>query len=215
MIINPQDKVTNLVTRIRIWNNYLFLNLPEKNDGFIKLVKGHGYSWDRSQTAWYRSLPKRAGDPIDLAAEIGVVLLSTGYPVEFEDPQAQQRALEGSYKPETTRWILRRDDGQYTGWLNIIWGKKEDFYKDACSLRGARYNPPGIVVPADNFDEVEDFADVNDFSISEVAQQAIAEAKERQKNALVFDGSLPKKKEKKKNAAPTGKIADELLDEPL
>lgn len=213
MLAQPSKPVTSLVATISYSGNRVTTCLPAIDEDFRKLVRSLGYRWDGSR--WARTIiPEFHGSAVDRAAELGRELLAAGFPVDFPDEITRDKAISGDYEPEHTRWVAARTSGRYTGWFAVQWSRREDYYHEARKLHGSRYDPPHVVVPPDSFEEVEDFAEMNDFRLSPGAQKIIAEQREKRLNALVVDlKPLPPKKAKPDRESYG--VDDELLDEPF
>lgn len=182
--IYPEKRVAENVAEIKIKDDVLAVSFPERREDFRKLIKGLGYSW--SGFAWQRTIRPRNGSVEDRAAETGNKLLAAGFPVRIYDETIRKRAIAGEYEPECKRWVqLREIDGEYKGWLAINWdGYNDSLYRAAKKIAGARWSRGSMVVPAENFDEVLDFAKMYGFRISEKALAAINATRELKERAL-------------------------------
>lgn len=152
----------------------------KKDEDFRKIVKGLGYSWNREQGAWTRTLASYEEDEIpDRTAELGCVLLNKGFAITIQDEEIRRKAVEGDYEPEKTRKICILVSGDYAGKLYIKWSKEDDLYSAARRLPQSKYCRPGIVVPISEYAAVEDFACIYDFRLSPGALEAIQKEKDR------------------------------------
>lgn len=182
----PEEKEkTKTVTEIRISGDEVQMIFPEKRDSFRLLAREKGFRWKYSAKCWSRKVSEIGGSANDFIAEIGNALLAEGYPICIFDAEIRNKAISGEFKPEKTRWVEKKDDD----WFKLIWPFKEDFYRTARKIPGSLYDNKckRVVIPTSKFDEILDFAERFDFSISESAMQMIEKAKEYYENALVAD----------------------------
>ncbi len=201
------------LAKITVRENIVAVAFPEIDQTFNRLVKELGYRWERP--LWARKIDARNGTPADRAVELGHRLLLAGFCVEYADEALAQRAAQGEYEPEHTRWITRYTSGKYQDWFCVAWARTDDFYTRAKRLHGARYNPPHVAVPSESFEQVLDFAEENDFRLSELAQGLANEARARWEQAVIVAPEPKRQASKPKTDAQTVGIADELKDEPL
>ena len=166
----------------------------EKNDDFIEVVKGLRYEW---KGVWKREINHLTGTATDRAAELGNKLLNAGFPISILDAEIRRKAIEADYEPECDRWVQLRVKGDYKGWLAITWyGKDDDLYDKARRLTGSRWSKPSVVVKAEYYQEIEDFANLLGFKFSESALQRIEEVKAIKEAAKVVKPAEPKEKKK-------------------
>lgn len=155
-----------------------------KDEDFRLLVKSLGFSWNPTARYWSKALTDRSGTARERAAELGNKLLAAGFAVRIADPEVRQAAVAGDYEPETFRWIDARDADFF-----ITWARDDDFYAQAKRLPRARYSKPGILVPAAEWEEVQDFAHTHGFRFTPAAQELL----DRQSGAvLVVEPAAPK-----------------------
>lgn len=143
-----------------------------RDDDFRSIVKKLGYSWDSDRGSWSREIDQLNGSIIDRAAEIGSKLLNAGFSIRSKNVSLLNKAVKAEYEPEQEKWITLVEKGNYTGWLSIS-TPTDKLYKSARKLPNSRWNHPGVVVKLDYYREVEDFAELNEYSISESAKAAI------------------------------------------
>ncbi|TEB13344.1 hypothetical protein [Pelotomaculum propionicicum] len=190
--VRPENPKTDLVAEIRSLDSAVEISFPERRDDFRELVRGIGYRWESN--CWRRKLSAKNGTPQDRAAEAGHRLLAAGFAVRIYDEAIRARAIAGDYEPECTRWVQLRTSEKYTGWLAINWSRPDDFYKAAKRIAGARWSSPSVVVPPENFEEVLDFAQMYGFKVSDMALEAIEQARRDKEAALVVSVEAPKEK---------------------
>lgn len=182
--VRPPDPITETVAEITAAEDSVTIRFPEKRDDFRELVRFRlRYTWTGS--AWVRKLSKFNGTPADRAGEAGAKLLNAGFIIRIHDPETREKAVGATYIPECRRWIKARVSGKYAGWFSISWTRPDDFYSDAKRLPAARYDKPDVVVPAEHYNEVADFARINGFRISDGARALMGQAADAVDRALV------------------------------
>ncbi|MDD2885301.1 MAG: hypothetical protein PHT48_09685 [Dechloromonas sp.] len=181
--IRPEHPNTETVAEIQLHDSSISVHFPEKIESFRLLMRANGYTW--SGSAWTRTINTFTGTAEDRAAEIGHKLLGAGFIIRVYNENARAKAVSGDYEPESKRWIKARISGEYKDWFAVEWSRDEDFYRQAKRLHRAQYSKPHVVVPAENFEEVQDFADIHNFRISTGAQALIDKAIAEREAALV------------------------------
>ncbi len=151
----------------------------EKDDDFRNIVKRLGFRWNADRRAWEKVINIFTGTAQERAAELGSNLLNEGFAVQIADPETRSAAVEGRYTPEHRRWVSAYNGGDYNGWFCISLPERGDgMYEKAKRISGARYHKPNVAVPAKRWQEVLDFAELNDYRISPGAEKLIAAQKE-------------------------------------
>lgn len=177
VIIEPEQKTHAGVAEVMIRNDKVCVYY-QKDDDFRKIVKSNRYEFDWDNSCWFRKITKWSGPIEDRAAEIGNILLNEGFTIEIAN-EMKECAIEGTFKEERRNWIWQAQENQedqYEGWFMIYWpGKDDTLYSKARKLPGAKWSRERncIVVPDKSFKEVEDFAGIESFSISEGAKELI------------------------------------------
>ena len=160
----------------------------------------------------------------DRLVELGVHLLAAGTIIQLPTQALADRIVAGDYQPERKRWVSVSNLDHYAGWFYVFWPYGEP-YRDAVKrLTGARLFRSSAVVPGTSFDEVLDFADRHEFSVSDKAL-ALAALAERDRAAMLISDPAVRATHCRTHlseqgrslsqcVAPTG-IPDELADDPL
>jgi hypothetical protein len=220
--VRPETAVTETVAEIRIKENIVEIQFPEKRDDFRQTVRFKmGYTWNYSDSVWKRKIAKFSGPIKDRVSEIGHRLLSEGFCIRIFDQDLRERAVSGAFTPEITKWIKARVSGKHKDHFSIWWGKDHDYYRQAKRLACAQWDKPDVVVPMEQFEEVLGFAETHGFSISEGAKNLIDKAEETKRLALTVSVEPPKNPDPKPKS--DGKppvlevpehvdVADEFLD---
>lgn len=174
MLLLPKSPRTATVAEIIYTDKSVSIRFPEKNDAFREVVKAARYQWNWDARRWQRKLnPVMHGMARDRAIEIACRLLSARINVEVAD-ELQPAILAGAFVPEHVRWIFVYSDNDT---FVISWRRPDDLYRAAMRLHGARYSPPNVTVPKEQFNEVLDFAERYDFRLTPKAQE-LAEQQE-------------------------------------
>lgn len=194
--VRPEKPITENVAEIRAGEKFVEVSFPEKREDYRQLVRFKlGYSWNKEKLVWRRDLKVTNGSAHDRAAELGNRLLAAGFPIRIYDETLRVHAVYGTFEPELKRWIAKRASGKYDGWFVITWPREEDFYKAAKRLRGSKYDKPSVVVPAEQFQEIIDFAEMYQFSLSDGAKTLIDTARDVREGALKASVKAPEKHE--------------------
>jgi hypothetical protein len=215
--IRPESPITETVAEIRIDDGSVEIRFPEKRDDFWQIVKkGLGYTWQDGR--WRRRIGIHTGTALDRGAEAGNRLLRAGFVVRCFNDSARAMMIDASFVPECNRWVMAKVKGEYAGWFTISWPRPDDLYDDARRLPGSRYCKPEVVVPAEHFDEVLDFAEVNGFQLSPGARELVDRARAARDAALIARPAVPDKQQQPDSGRPNldpstaGAIDADLLD---
>lgn len=174
-LIPPEELSSSLAVGISIYGQVVQACFPDRQEKFRELVKSLGYVWDPRRLCWQRDITAFSGPVDDRAVELGHRLLQTGFKVCLQDGVLRERVVSADYQPERKRWVMKRNEGKYTGWFAIHW-TAGDYYEKARMLPGSRWDKPFVCVPAQAFEAVQDFAQLYGFSISDGAGKIIEAA---------------------------------------
>lgn len=218
MILRPTHLITENIVQVTIDGNWLLVRMDEKNETLRERLKAREFSWNWALHAWIRQVNAAIGPAADRAAETAHLLLATGFAVELANDLARM-VMDVSYEPERRRRIMRRSRGEYDGWFVLVW-PRDDGDDRACyagfrAIPGSRYDKPWLVVPPDQYEAVQDFAERYSFWISPGAQHVIDEAATRRRSTVVFDPPpLPRPAAKSPEPADAvGGIDPDLADD--
>lgn len=214
----PPTVVTESVAVMEIDPPTLRVRFPEKREGFRAVVKRFDFVW--RPPSWVRTVANADALP-HRAAELARALLEAGFIVRA-DAGIVQAAVSGAFTPEPRRW-LSAGTGQYQGWFYLGWKRDQDCYALARTLPGSRYDSPGIVVPAEHYETVLDFAGLYGFIVTPAAQR-LADAARVEREQAISVQLAPMPAAPLPSAHPTGKppalavpadvpVLPELLDD--
>ena len=147
------------------------------NKDFSELARKYGFRWDSAEGGYKKIAGEMAGTAVDRAAEICNALLIEGFRVSCKEQSVRNLAVSAEFKPEIKNWVSYREKDHS---LTIHWSRETDFYKAARTLPGSRWDSMEkvVTVPAQNWREVLDFAEMNSFVVSKGAKEAIEQCKE-------------------------------------
>ncbi|MBU2772605.1 hypothetical protein HMI48_01345 [Acidithiobacillus ferrooxidans] len=189
--------------------------LIEFDEATNTLLKRCGYRWDAP--AWTRqAVNDMAGHR---AVEIAVRLLAHGCPVRIFDEALRQRAVENDYEPESPRRVEVSTSEKYSTKFHLVWAldeKPSQCKKAAQQLRGAKVFDDGAYVTASHFEEIQDFASQNGFTITPEAQSLIDVEKGKLAGSVkvaVHPKAVSEITPKPVLAPANGEIDAELLDD--
>lgn len=206
-IIRPQKPISKVVCRLFVAGNQIKLLFPELRDEFRDVVKPRRYKWDKP--CWVKEVDEK--HICDRAAEVAHALLEAGFSVQSEYEGVTQAAISESYNPESLRLICARASGLYKGWLAVTWPRTEDYYEKAKAITAAKYHDGEVIIPPELYEEVLDFAESYDFSVTPEAEVEIQSMRQS-----VEIGFIPSKKQRRQRAEKTAEIEgipESLLDE--
>lgn len=218
--VRPESPLTETVAEIRIQEKSVEIVFPEKREDFWEIVKKQlGYTW--SGSAWKRALGVTTGTPAERAAEAGNRLLTAGFIVRIFDPAIRQAAIDGRYEQECHRWISRKGDDNSR--FMIRWDERDErLYSAARKIKGSTYDSAAkaVMVRSEHFDEVLDFAQMYEFSLTPGAREIVDQARAVRDAALIATPArvedhrppTPGEKPRKLKVPENVEIADELKD---
>jgi hypothetical protein len=180
-LVRPSTPITRTIARVFVTDTRVSVFFPERRDDFKKVVRRLGYGWDGG--SWVRT-----GATANNAGELVRDLLANGFCVKA-DTAVIDAAVSGTFNPEPRRWV-KTGTMNAIRWFVLGWMRDEDCYAAAKKLPGARYSSPNVIVPADNFEEVMDFAQLHGFHVGENARQLAAAAQAELEESLVVDMAI-------------------------
>jgi len=212
-IVRPKEVISETIAKITILHKRTIdIQFSEKNEEFRKLIKSYDFTWN---AGWERKIIPINGSIEDRIAEIANVLLNEGFIISIIDEEIRKNAINGTYKPEHTRWIRKRIDGTYKDCFSISWKNyHEDFYKEAKNITSSKWSNPSVIIYPEHFEEVEDFAQMYDFRFSDSAKEHLEISKLKKENALIpiiSKGAKSKKVSKELKLKPIQSNIDDSL----
>ena len=208
--IHPENKTTETVAKIRQKDDKITINFFEKSDEFKIIVKAKKYRWN---DGWTRKITKYCGKIEDRIAEIGNDILNAGFPVSIIDPEIREKAVSGEYEEEIDRWIMRYTGEKYNGYFSIRTDWCRKMYKESRKVIGSVYHNGVVLVSPENWEELKDFAEINDFSFSEGAKELMEYCSGIEKKIVLPKKKSVKTKSKDNKKEATGKIDGSLKDD--
>lgn len=137
---------------------------------FIELVQSLGYRGNKEDRQFELTLGIYDGYWRDRMAELSARLLDAGFTVECYDPEARERTQERSFEPRVLNWI---DFANGMGFIIVT--PKERLRTEALRVSSAKKKGKRIFVRPEFADEIADFAEYNDFKLTDPAAKAVAE----------------------------------------
>lgn len=204
----PVAEVSLAVGKVRVV-------LIEFDESANTLLKQCGFHWEKP--AWTRQV----GDDVaeHRATEMAVRLLAHGCPVRIFDAALRQRVVENEYEPESPRRVEVSNSAKYSTKFHLVWALDEhpkQCIKAASQLRGAKVFEDGAYVTVSHFEEIQDFASQNGFSITQEAQAFIDKEKGKLAGSVKVTAqpkAAPEITIKPILAPANGEIDAELLDD--
>ena len=170
-IIAPEEKTTNTIAHIKEHIGSIEVN-SEKDDRVIGCVKKCGFKW-RGNT-WSLEIIEKTGTANDRMAEVGNLLLNAGVSIEIKK-SLKEKAVHGDFKARSYKWI----DAQ-NGEIYITWHRDASYYNEAKRLPGAKWvSGRGMAVKPEYFEEIQEFVNLYQFSVTKKAQALLKEAEDK------------------------------------
>lgn len=177
---NYNDKLV----RIKVKSKTIFL-ISDKDDVFISLVKNMGFRWIDS--VWQRTIYAYDDNFDDILIGVGSQLLNSGFGLRlyiYNYSIYADKMKKADYTPEHTRKILY--GAKYKAFLIKWFALNDEIYSGAMNIKDAKYSKSlsGVLVPVENFKEVDDFGNSYDFYISKPVQKVIDILKDAELNSV-------------------------------
>ena len=183
-ILTPDNNTHGGIVEITVDKNCVSAKYP-KDDDFRAIIKALKFQWDRDHLRWVREIDLFSGSAEDRAAELSNLLLRNGFAVLCFDENIRKKAVDATYSPECKRWITRLVKGEYKDWFRVsIPDGSQALFDEARRIKGARIFRSAVVIPASRHREAFDFAECNDYRISEGAKALAEEYIAQQANAV-------------------------------
>lgn len=185
-----------------------------RDSDFIAVVKALEFKWNGK--CWTKNITKYNGG-VNRAVELGHKLLKAGFAVNA-DKNLISDIVSGTYEEECHNWIDAEENTIVIAWKKYT-STSESNYQESKKIHGAKYKDGQMIVPAESFDEIRDFAEVNGFRITEEAEELMKKSEEARNNiATVEVAEHEEEKIMSKEEILNAKMADDeiitdLLDE--
>ncbi len=169
-IIAPEEKSTNTIARIKEHLDFIEVKF-EKDDSVIRCVKKCGFKW---RGTWKLEITEKTGSADDRMAEVGNHLLNAGVSIEIKK-SLKDKAVNGDFKTRSYKWV----DAQ-NGEIYITWHRDASYYNEAKRLPGAKWvSGRGMAVKPEYFEEIQEFVNLYQFSVTKKAQALLKEAEDK------------------------------------
>jgi hypothetical protein len=209
------SRVRGPIAEVSLTTGKVRVVLIEFDENTNTLLKRCGYRWEAP--AWVR---QAAEDVVEnRAIEIAVRLLAHGCPARIFDEALRQRVVDNDYEPESPRRVEVSTSEKYSTKFHLVWaldGNPAQCKKSASLLRGAKVFDDGAYVTASHFEEIQDFASQNGFTLTPDAQSLLDAEKGKLAGSVrvvarpkAVPGSTPEPA----LAPAKGEIDAELLDD--
>lgn len=173
-VIPETENLKRGVVEIEYKDNVLYARYI-KDDDFIKIVKGLSYKWEG---VWCKKITEYTGTFQNCAAELGNILLTNGFTVQFPSTKIKEKAMSADFEHENDRWIKYNTKIEK---IAVVWKNRSDvLYENAKKLPGAKWSNGSMNVKIEFYKEIEDFAETMGFSISKKAKEKIEEYKQKE-----------------------------------
>jgi len=117
--VSPEQPVTAQVADLQAIGETLKVFFPIP--GFDAIMDRLGLRWN--PPSWERDInPGITGSMTDRLAELGHSLLTAGIPIRIE-PSIRQKAIDGQFQPEHTRWVVQVRTCKYKKWFRRSRGR--------------------------------------------------------------------------------------------
>lgn len=180
-LARPAQPVTNSIARVSLCDEGRpRVYFPEKLDSFREVVKRLRYEWRGVYWVKTRDVPSELVS--DRLAELARDLLAAGFCVKA-DTAVIDAAVSGAFDEERRRTITAEGE-LYRMW----WGYYEDCEDAARMLPGARWAKDRwrtVLVPAEQYEAVLDFAAQFSFAVLPCALALMDEAQAEMEGAIV------------------------------
>lgn len=186
ILARPEKPLIESIARVSVTETGVQIFFPERREEFRQIMRRRGLRWNAPVFA--RQIPDDGIRP-HRAAELIHDLLAAGFCVKA-DQALVEMAIHGRYDSEPLR-IVSAASGEYAGWFRIWWQYDEDCYAVAKMLPGSRYHKPCVVVPAEQYEEVLDFAQIHGFILTEKALALAEQARAERESAIVVSLTAP------------------------
>lgn len=180
-IVYPNDQKTKVVAEIIFDDEINEVKVKsEKDQIIINTVKSLHYDW--SGKVWYRETVPYKRDVDDRIAEVGNKLLLAGVPIIIWDETIRKKAINGEYEKECFRWVAKNKDKNM---ISIIWEcRSDELYRKAKRLPHAEWENGIMLVPERYYEEIRDFAKLNEFKITPPAEDILSKAEEEENSHI-------------------------------
>lgn len=200
--IYPKEITTNLKVEIIKKEQSINVIYPEKNDIFYSIIKSYNFTWSSNNKYWFFNIDFKKGEPfiLNMLADLSSKLLKQGFPILTLDENLKQKILNNDFTAHSDNWIWKKTEGDHKNWFIVEWKYPANYYNEARRLPGSIYINKKILVPPQSYEEVIDFAKINNFNLSDGAKELIQAMEKLNKEHL---NTYIEKETKNKNTQET------------
>lgn len=174
-IIAPEEKSTNTIALIKEHLDFIEVK-SEKDDKVISCVKKCGFKWRSG--SWQLAIREKTGTADDRMTEVGNQLLNAGVSIEIKK-SLKEKTVHGDFKARSYKWVDAQE-----GKLYITWHRDASYYNEAKRLPGAKWvSGMGMMIRPEYFEEIQEFVNLYQFSVTKKAQALLKEAEDKIKGA--------------------------------
>ena len=178
-ILKPEYLESETIANVIKKDDIIYIKFPEKNENFRKLMRNNGFGF--VDGFWKRQIKKLNGTIKDRFIEICYLILKNNFIISIDNDFYIDDIEKGNFEKEQLYWIKANNDYFF---INMFYN--DGMYEKAKRLSGSKYNKPDVIVPISNYEEVIDFANINDYKFSEKAKEKLNEYKNKIENALLI-----------------------------
>lgn len=180
----------------------------EQNTCFQSLMKSQHFHWNGS--VWVRNVTEHTGSIADCTAQLGNLLLCSGFRISIDDPYCRQKAVSADFTTEQKRWIQRSINGrQFFVPLPADIATRTRHYLMRIPTASYRYN--GILIDAAHYAELEEFAMLFDFSFDMQAKELLTKYKSLLEHAAEVSPVMPQTPDSRDNLRRMLESSDSIL----
>ena len=169
-VIAPKEKTTSTIAHIKEHVDYVEVD-SEKDDSVIRCVKKCGFKW---RGTWKLEITEKTGSADDRMAEVGNLLLNAGVSISVKK-SLKDKIVTGDFKTRSYKWVDAKN-----GEIYITWHRDASYYNEAKRLPGAKWvSGRGMAVKPEYFEEIQEFINLYQFSVTKKAQALLKEAEDK------------------------------------
>lgn len=211
---NFNNKTAYVVEQVGV--DRIKVSAGEKNEEIRLYLRSKGFRWE--DNAWYKTIETKyyKDNIIDRIAQVANKLLSLGWAVSVIDDIAREKAINGNFSKEYTKFVIKYKENV----VKFVWKNQSDkIYKASIKLPKARWTSDegyGTIVNIAYYKEIIDFSELYNFKITDEVMKMIETYKEKTSEVTVVKkvGTEKTGEEKLQEILSTSnEILEDLKDE--